>query len=149
MSEPRKPGASPPTDVDAPERPPEADAEADAEAVGYRRPPRARRYPKGTSGNPRGRPKGARNLSTEIGEVLEETFPMGKRRRVSARKAILLKQREKAFQKDTPAAKLLLDLDRQREEKAQARAADAERRALDAEDKELIAAALARLVKQP
>jgi hypothetical protein len=34
------------------------------ERVGYGRPPLATRFRAGQSGNPRGRPKGARNLST-------------------------------------------------------------------------------------
>ena len=42
----------------------------DDEVVGYRRPPRQHRFPKGQSGNPRGRPAGARGLKTDLKQVL-------------------------------------------------------------------------------
>ena len=38
----------------------------------YRKPPRDKQFTKGTSGNPRGRPKGKRNLATVLDEVLNE-----------------------------------------------------------------------------
>jgi hypothetical protein len=41
-----------------------------AETVGYGRPPREHRFQPGQSGNPRGRPKGSRNVATIIAEVL-------------------------------------------------------------------------------
>lgn len=40
------------------------------ELVGYGRPPRNTRWRKGQSGNPSGRPKGSRNLHTEVIEAL-------------------------------------------------------------------------------
>jgi Family of unknown function (DUF5681) len=41
--------------------------------VGYRKPPRHTRFAKGQSGNPRGRPPGAKNLKTLLSEALNET----------------------------------------------------------------------------
>ena len=38
--------------------------------VGYRRPPKETRFKKGQSGNPKGRPKGSRNLSKILEEAL-------------------------------------------------------------------------------
>ncbi len=40
--------------------------------VGYGKPPQHTRFRKGQSGNPTGRPKGARNLKTELLEELQE-----------------------------------------------------------------------------
>ena len=40
--------------------------------VVYGKPPRHTRFKKGQSGNPRGRPSGSKNLTTLLGEVLNE-----------------------------------------------------------------------------
>jgi hypothetical protein len=40
-------------------------------AVGYRRPPRNRQFKPGQSGNPTGRPKGAKNFATALAEELD------------------------------------------------------------------------------
>src|SRR5258707_14185668 len=40
--------------------------------VGYRKPPGHTRFKKGQSGNPKGRPAGAKNLSTLLSEALNE-----------------------------------------------------------------------------
>jgi hypothetical protein len=56
-------------------------------SVGYGRPPKNTRFEKGQSGNPKGRPKGARNLNSELRKVLTDPVTMqirGKRRRVAA-----------------------------------------------------------------
>jgi hypothetical protein len=139
-------------DNDKQDKPPRADeASVDGGPVGYGRPPRRCCFKKGVSGNPKGRPKGARGLKAEAAEVLDETFPVnGSRKRVTARKAMLMKQREKAIkQGDARAAALLLGYARDQEEEAQARAAEADRQAIDEQDKALIEAALKRLGKAP
>src|SRR5712672_1690957 len=41
--------------------------------VGYRKPSKSAQYKKGVSGNPRGRPKGKRNLATVLEHTLNET----------------------------------------------------------------------------
>jgi hypothetical protein len=40
--------------------------------IGYGKPPKARQFKRGQSGNPGGRPKGARNFQTELLEELAE-----------------------------------------------------------------------------
>lgn len=40
--------------------------------VGYRKPPKATRFKPGTSGNPKGRPRGRKNLATILGKIMNE-----------------------------------------------------------------------------
>jgi hypothetical protein len=78
-------------------------------AVGYGKPPGHTRFGKGRSGNPKGRPSGAKNLTTLFHEALNETVIVaenGGRRKISKRQAIV----NKAAKGDWRAAKLLLEL---------------------------------------
>lgn len=62
--------------------------------VGYRRPPKSGRFPKGRSGNPKGRPKGARGFKAMLLEELaKEVVGMqdGKRVKITKERAIILK----------------------------------------------------------
>jgi hypothetical protein len=131
------------------DEPPTAPSSPGEETIGYGRPPVGHRFKKGQSGNPKGRPKGARGLKSEIAEVLNETFPVaGSRRRVTTRKAVLLKQREKAIKSgDARAASLLLGYAQSLEDDEAARASQAETEARDEHDCALIEAALQRLHK--
>jgi hypothetical protein len=59
--------------------------------VGYGKPPKDTRFPKGQSGNPKGRPKGSKNLVTLIHEMLDQLIPVredGRSHKVPARAAI-------------------------------------------------------------
>lgn len=68
--------------------------------VGYSKPPMERRFKPGNSGNPRGRPKGAKNLNTIVAEVANEMHSVienGKRRRLSTLDLIVLRLRNLAM----------------------------------------------------
>ena len=84
--------------------------------VGYRKPPRHSRFTKGQSGNPRGRPAGAKNLKTLLSEALNEPVIVtenGGRRRVTKRQAIITQLVNRSATADWRAIKILLDLVRE------------------------------------
>lgn len=81
--------------------------------VGYAKPPTQTRFQKGRSGNPRGRPKGAKNLETDLAEELGERIRIredGRDRRVSKQKAMIKALVAKALKGDTRAAMALFAL---------------------------------------
>jgi hypothetical protein len=81
--------------------------------VGYGKPPRHRRFAPGTSGNPRGRQKGVRNLASDVKHTLQVPVRLaeqGKPKRVSTQQAALLRLREKALKGDGHALDRLLAL---------------------------------------
>jgi len=89
-----------------------SDKEADYE-VGYGKPPRDTRFAKGQSGNPRGRPAGAKNLRTLLSEALNETVLVtenGGRRKVTKRQAIITQLVNRSATADFRAIKILLDI---------------------------------------
>ena len=60
--------------------------------VGYSKPPRHSRFVKGQSGNPHGRPAGAKNLKTLLNKALNELVIVtenGGQRKISKREAIV------------------------------------------------------------
>ncbi len=81
--------------------------------VGYGKPPRHTRFTKGQSGNPRGRPPGAKNLRTLLSEALNETVIVaenGGRRKVTKRQAIITQLVNRSATADFRAIKILLDI---------------------------------------
>ena len=86
--------------------------------VGYGKPPRHTRFAKGQSGNPRGRPCGAKNFTTLLEEALNEPVTVtenGGRRKVSKRQAIVTQLVNRSATADFRAIKLLLDIVRENE----------------------------------
>jgi hypothetical protein len=81
--------------------------------VGYGKPPRHTRFKKGQSGNPRGRPKGSKNLPTLLTEALNESVVVaenGRRRKITMRQAIIKQLVKRSATADLRAMKILLDM---------------------------------------
>jgi len=88
------------------------DNERDYE-VGYGKPPRDTRFKRGQSGNPRGRPPGAKNLSTLLNEALNELVVVtenGGRKRITKRRAAFKQLVNDAAKGEWRALKLLVDI---------------------------------------
>ena len=83
--------------------------------AGYGKPPRHSQFKKGQSGNPKGRPRGSRNFSTDVKATLEEPIRVthyGKAQTVSTQRAALLRLREKALGGEVRALDSLIELAR-------------------------------------
>ena len=81
--------------------------------IGYGQPPMRTRFKKGASGNPRGRPKGAHNLATDLQAELDEKISVregGRQRRLSKQRVLLKALMAKAVQGDVKAAAALLSM---------------------------------------
>jgi Family of unknown function (DUF5681) len=80
--------------------------------IGYKKPPSHTRFKQGTSGNAKGRPKGARNFATVIEQELKariEVTENGKRKRISKREAIAKQTVNRAAAGDHKATTTLLN----------------------------------------
>jgi len=81
--------------------------------VGYGKPPRETRFVKGRSGNPRGRPRGAKSFNTLLSDKLNEPVTVaenGGRRKISKREAIVTQLVNRSAAADFRAIKILLDI---------------------------------------
>ena len=84
--------------------------------VGKGRPPQATRWKPGQSGNPRGRPRGSKNLGTMLMEELNEKVKIqrnGGTRSVTKRQVIIKRLVNNAVNGDWKATNLVLDHDRE------------------------------------
>ena len=81
--------------------------------VGYRRPPRAKQFKPGKSGNPKGRPKGSLNLVNDLAAELSEQITVregGQTRRISKQRALIKSLLAKGIQGEVRAAAAVLAL---------------------------------------
>jgi uncharacterized protein DUF5681 len=80
--------------------------------VGFGKPPRSRQFKPGQSGNPAGRPRGAKNFATAIEQELKSRVIItenGRRKRISKREVIAKHLVNKAAGGDLKAIPLLLN----------------------------------------
>jgi hypothetical protein len=80
--------------------------------VGYGRPPAEHRFKAGRSGNPKGRPNGAKSETTILRELLNRKIEIregGKVRKITVLEAILLRFTEAALKGNTKTAAFLFD----------------------------------------
>jgi hypothetical protein len=92
-----------------------------SDEVGHGRPPKHSRFKKGASGNPKGRPKGKRNLATVLQATLKERVVVnenGVRRTVTKLDAAVKQLVNKSAEGDLPALRLLAALASSAEEPA-------------------------------
>jgi hypothetical protein len=126
-----------------------SDSKANNYEVGYGRPPKARQFPPGRSGNPSGRRKGARSIGAILQDVVRQKITVtegGKTRRVPALEGMLRRLRNDGLRGDAGAVKLLMALlDRYRD------APEAEINFADvlAEDREILEQYLKRPDRDP
>jgi hypothetical protein len=81
--------------------------------VGYGKPPHRTRFVEGQSGNPRGRPAGAKNIKTLLNKALNQLVIVtenGGRRKVSKREAIVTQLVNRSAKADFKAIQILLGM---------------------------------------
>ncbi len=81
--------------------------------VGYRKPPKSGQIKKGERRNPKGRPKGGKNLKTDLLEELGEIMRVrenGKERCISKQRALIKAQVARALNGNDRAAAKIIDL---------------------------------------
>ncbi len=85
----------------------------DDDAGGYGRPPKRTRFRKGQSGNPRGRPRGTKNLKTDLQEELLEKIQVRDSKgiqRITKQKALVKSMIAKAIKGDPRSASIMMEL---------------------------------------
>ena len=81
--------------------------------VGYGKPPKHRQFKPGKSGNPQGRPKGTKNLKTDLVEELSEKIVVhegGSSRQISKQRAVVKSLVTRTLKGDARAANTLLPM---------------------------------------
>jgi Family of unknown function (DUF5681) len=81
--------------------------------VGYGHPPKHTQFKAGKSGNPKGRPKGSRNVGSVLRDKIQQKIAVtenGRTRRVPALEVMLRRLANDAMRNDPRALKLMLSL---------------------------------------
>jgi hypothetical protein len=94
--------------------------------VGYGKPPKHTQFKKGQSGNPKGRPTGSKNFSTDVKATLQAPVRInsdGRPRTVSTQEAALMRLREKALKGDNRSLDRIIELARTYNDEEMAEAA--------------------------
>jgi len=89
--------------------------------VGYGKPPLHTRFQKGRSGNPKGRPRGKKNMSTLLSAALDASIIVaenGRRKKITKREAIVTQLVNKSASADLKATQIVLALLRDVESQA-------------------------------
>jgi uncharacterized protein DUF5681 len=106
--------------------------------VGYGKPPVHTRFRKGQSGNPKGRPRGRKNLSSLLNDALNGwviVVENGRRKKITKREAIITQLVNKSAAADLKATQLVIALLQEVEAQADV---SAEETALTEADHEII-----------
>ena len=80
--------------------------------VGYAKPPKQSQFKPGQSGNPNGRPKGARGFGAELDDELKQTIQVtenGRPRKLSKQKAMIKALLSKALKGDSKSVQLIIN----------------------------------------
>ena len=122
--------------------------DADGHAVGYGKPPRKTQFRKGCSGNPKGRPRGTKNVATVLARTLRERVVInenGKRKTITKIEAAVKQLVNQAATGDLAALRQLMIL----VNSAEQRGSDApqEHPAMDEADQKVMKAILERFEK--
>jgi hypothetical protein len=84
----------------------------DDDSVGYKRPPKGSQFPKGKSGNPRGRPKGATSFKTDLAAEMRERITLrdknGRSIKITKQRALIKKLFSSALQNEKGSITALL-----------------------------------------
>jgi uncharacterized protein DUF5681 len=120
--------------------------------VGHGKPPIHTRFPKGHSGNPKGRPEGAKNLSTIVNRALNERVTVkenGRQRKITKREAMVTQLANKGASGDHRSIQLLLNYLQQ--EQARSAGSNSEPTPVDTDDQHVLDGLIQRLTgeKQP